>query len=471
MAKSSRKIKLQPVPGTPNEPQRQPDASREYVPGIGVSFAQYGTVLPNQPHTEECLSPEIYRQMLHDPEVSANLWLLVNGTLADGAMMHPQELAEDDPRAKLAAEIAAFHQRNIDGLPKPLTDILEKLLKEAIQYGHKVAEQTFYIPTEGPDAGRARHRSIKVKSRQSVSFVIDAFWNVLGLTANQAYSSETPTIIPREKFVVISLREEDEDPRGMSWLRSAVNGWQFKCGTWPQWYQFLDRCGIPGLVGECAPKGADQVLKDSSGNVLTDSNGRTRYKTPQEALSDSLVAFRSASVIAVPNGSNVTALEVTATGEVFDKAIDVANSEITRGMLYQVRATNESQFGSRADSQTGYGILEGLIWYLKGRVAWTILNDILRPVHLMNFPADTLDLMPSVSLGDSDRRDWAKDADAVTSFYGKVSLSQWLSLLASVGVPAPEEGEDVPYPQGPMMPPNGQPGNNNGDPMPDNEEE
>lgn len=443
MAKSNRKIKLAPVA----EPQTNPqpiDGGAEYVTGMGLSFAQYGTVLSPQPR-EECLDADVYRRMMHDPEVAADVWLLVNSALADGVTLSPKDTPEDDPRKALAQDIADFHARNLAGLPTPIEETIERMLKEAIQYGHKIAEQTFMVADSGPDAGMIRTRFIKVKSRKSVSFVVDRFWNVLGLRSNVYGIEGAFTIIPREKFVIVALREEDEDPRGMSWLRTAVNGWQFKCETWPTFHRYLRRMAIPSLVGKTAPKAPSVALKDSSGAPVLDSvTGKPVVMTAEQAMSLALVQFENGTVIVVPSDAEVDALEVQSQGEVYERTIDMANREITRGILYQTRATNEAQHGSKADSQTGATILDTLIWYLKRRVARVVLNDVIRPIHVMNFGVENLDLMPTVSLGDSERKDWATDAHAASEIAQYLTDSQWTAITTQLGIAAPQEGEELP---------------------------
>lgn len=441
MARNRNNRKLQIVP---DQSDATPvDAGQEYVAASGVSFAQRGTVLPSQPR-EECLDPDVYRRMLHDPEVAKDVWLLVNGTLADGVSLHPAELPDGDPREGLAQEYFEFHSRNLQELSRPIEDTLEKLLKDAIQYGHKIAEQTWEIAESGPDAGLARIKSLKVKSRKSIQFVVDRFFNVLGLQPAQSYGLPT-SIIPRSKFVVLSLREEDEDPRGNSWLRASVNGWQFKQNTWPVFHRFNQRVAIPSLVGKTAPgtgKNFVAVVDDNGAPVLV--NGKPKRISEQEHLLLQLIKFENSLVVTVPNGAEVDVIEAAHEGALFERTIDISNTEITNGILYQTRATNEAQHGSRADSQTAMSILEQLIWYLKGKLAWMVVNDILKPIHIFNFGEENLDLMPSVSLGDSERKDWASDAHAAVELGPFVTDSQWNGLTMQLGIEPPEEGEALP---------------------------
>lgn len=444
MARKNRKLQLVPAP-TPNAPQI--DGSQEYVSGFGLSYSPYGTALPAIRSTDDCLDDRTYRQMLHDPEVNANVWLLVSGSLADGITLHPKEVPDNEARNQTAIEIAAFLQFCLsENLPKPFVKTVKTIVKNALQYGHKIAEQTWTPIETGKYAGKIGIASIKPKPRNAVSFVVDGFWNVIGFRAAASLQGVANQILPKEKFCWLTLREEDEDPRGNSWLRAVVNPWAFKNhSVWPNYDRFLQRFGTPSLVGTTAENAKDQVLKDATtGAVLTDTNGRPRTLTAQDALLTALLNFKNATAIAIPAGANVTALEVTKEGDAFVMGIENSNREITRGMLFQTRATNEAQHGSRADSQTGAGILEGLLFDLKGEIAAMISGHILKPLIIANYGAENLDLMPFVNLGDSDRKDWATDADAAVKLGPSLTDSQWNQLTGQLGIDPPEEGEELP---------------------------
>lgn len=449
MARNRNKLKLAPAE-TPNAPDI--DAAREYVSAPGLQFASRGQVIPTTHHSEECLPDDVYRRMAHDPEVSANLWLLVNRVLADGVTLHPVEFPTDEAKTKTANDVRDFLKACLDDLPKPFVETLEGLLYKALQYGHKIAEQTYKPLTAGPNSGKIGLASIKLKARAAVNFVVDSYWNVVGFQAR--YADAGQAILPRAKFVVLTLRGEDEDPRGRSWLRAAVNGWSFKTqSVWPNYHQLLERFGVPSVVGKTAPGAKDQVLKDSNGTILTDANGRPRTITPQDQMLLALLGLKNNQAIAIPDGADVTALGIAtdAHGQAFSQSLTDTNGEITRGMLFQTRATNEAQHGSKADSQTGSEILDWLIWNLKGKVSAVIAQDILKPLLIMNYGEESLDMMPAVSLGDSDRKDWAKDATAATLLFPHLTKSQKLKVQAQIGIDPPEEGEDMPDPS--KMPP------------------
>lgn len=124
---------------------------------------------------------------------------------------------------------------------------------DALIYGHKIAEVTYkYKKFKQFNDGNnmlVPYR-IKVKPRGTVRFVVDNAMNVIGFTANSSLKSDEPVpvdaqgkeikpkanittdssgnaliggskLLTREKFMVLTIRGKDEDPRGTSLLTAA----------------------------------------------------------------------------------------------------------------------------------------------------------------------------------------------------------------------------------------------------------
>lgn len=85
-------------------------------------------------------------------------------------------------------------------------------------------------------------------------------------------------------------------------------------------------------------------------------------------------------------------------------------------------ATSEGIHQNRAAAETHMGVLEMLVWWLKGIVAEMITSDLLRPMMLWNFGDGSQEfdseLLPTVSLGDTERGNFALDSQAVATLYG-----------------------------------------------------
>jgi Protein of unknown function (DUF935) len=427
------------------EPQFAPNGERprpltesnlqtEYVAGNYLWWG--GANLPSfrpDPNAPE-ITFDTYRQMLNDPEVSAGIRTLTMMVLGDGIQLSPafesKPIDDDASEFSRAEEITAFCERNLAGLRKPLRRTLTQMIEGALSYGHKAAEITWKTG-EGIDSGRLVLDKLSVKPHNALDFVVDRFWNLIGFTPRRF--AETREIIPFEKFLILTFLEEDEDPRGRSTLRAAYNGWNFKQLIWPEYKRWLDNCALPSIIGRTPPKGQSEVQRTQDGTNKTIS--------PSQAMLQALIELKNASVAVLPNGSEVDQLNVISEGAGFDRALAVADGQITKAILYQMLATNEAKFGTRAQSETHMSVLDLLVWSIKTDVA-ELLTDLLKRAITYNFGDDSLRFAPIVSLGDSERRDWSQDAAAAALIEPAITDSQWNAITTQLGLPAPQPGEE-----------------------------
>lgn len=430
---------------------RRGDLAKEFVAG-GSIFSNGGTrTLPqaNDDISRE-LGGNVYECMLRDPDVAACVMLLVNSVLADGIQIN-SAVGEKDERFDLANEVTDLCRLSLGKL-QSFRSTLENMLKDALGFGNKVAEQTYVLTSVG-EKRRLVLKYLKPKPRRTTAFVVDEFMNVLGLTYVKGgvagglnLSLDGVRLLPREKFAVLTLRSEDGDPRGSSSLRPAFNAYNLKTLTYPEYLRFLIQYALASLVATTGPNAQDEAQRDESGSVVMDPlTGHPVMISPTAALAANLERFRNGTYLIVPHGTTITPLEVPGEGDAFLKAFTLFGEEITRAILYQTLATREGEHGTRAESQQKMTVLDMLVWWLKGRVAEMIHEDILKPKVRYNF-GDTIadELTPVVSLGDSERRDWANDAGAVRKLADVVTDSQWRSLTRQVGIPDPEPGEVLP---------------------------
>jgi hypothetical protein len=432
------------------------DLTKEFVAG-GSLFSTGGTrTLPqaNDDISRE-LGGNVYECMLRDPDVAACVMLLVNSVLADGVQINAA-VGEKDERFGTATEAAELCRLSIGKL-KTFRSTMETMLRDALGFGNKVAEQTYEMASVA-NKRRLMLKYLKPKPRRTTAFVVDEFMNVLGLAyvkggvagfggfAGLSLSLDGLNILPREKFAVLSLRSEDGDPRGTSSLRPAFNAYNLKSLTYPEYLRFLIQYALPSLIATTGPDARDEAMRDESGNVVIDPlTGDPVMVSPTSALAFNLERFRNGTYLIVPDGTTIKPLEVAGEGEAFLKAFTLYGQEITRAILYQTLATREGVHGTRAESQQKMTVLDMLVWWLKQRVAEMIQEDILKPLVRYNIGESVAEeLTPVVSLGDSERRSWSEDASAVRELADVVTDSQWTSLTRQVGIPDPEPGEVLP---------------------------
>ena len=419
------------------------DPKREYVAGGSIagfpSFTADGVRALSTYYddlTKEH-SSRIYERMMTDPEVAKCINVLKISVLGDGVELLPA-VPESDERYEEALKIAKFCEEGLKSLEYPIRNTLEQMM-DALVDGHKIAEVTYTLRDIAGLKGKylIPYR-IKVKARDTVAFVIDEKMNVIGLTPAAFYpygNSESDKdlqkrvkdgevlingrpILPREKFLVLSINQKDGDPRGRSLLRPAFHAWHLKMQIWPEYLRYLLLCSIPLLVGFTPENDTiKELVRDADGNPLRDTDGRFVEVNPVEALKNALLQARNAEVLAVKGGTRIQEVGAQGAGTPFFKAIELFDRQMETGVLLQTLATSEGVRQSRAAAQTHMSVLDQLVWWLKGVVVDMLVSDLLRPMVRFNFGDDALNLLPKPTLGDTERRDFSTDASAISLLY------------------------------------------------------
>lgn len=428
------------------------DPRKEYVTGGVLSSGGSGThtlsgfdgdsSLTNNSLGREH-SVRTLAQMMEDPKISKDIHILKIGVLGDGVELLPA-VAETDENYEEARILADFCERSLKELQIPLRYVLEQMM-DALIFGHKIAEITYKTSTvNGFEGDFLIPDKIKVKKLGVVQFVVDNKANIVGLTSqamdvNGKGTINTPSeplkrtigkdgrtningrpILPREKFLVLTIRGKDGDPRGQSVLTPAFSAWHLKTQIWPEYLRYLLLCAIPLLVGYTPENDTSikDIVRNADGTPVKDPlTGTFMEANPVEAMRDALLNARNAEVMAVKGGSKVQEIGAQGAGTPFFKAIEMFDNQMETGILLQTLATSEGVHQSRAASMTQMSVLDQLIWWLKGVVVDMLVADLLRPMVRFNFGDDALDLTPRVSLGDTERREFATDAGAVATLY------------------------------------------------------
>lgn len=427
------------------------DITREYVSGSGAFGSRIGQVLSNfTDKLQWMIGHDVYERMARDPVIAKNIQFQKLSVTSEGVQLHPviskPKTSETDQQKikeyELSQKITDFHQRGIDGLHRPIEQIIGEMMV-ALKRTHSIAEITYNEPiTTGVDAYKLTLKSIKVKPHNTTAFVIDAYSNVLGLTAwlygNDGVVPATKMaggqrIIALEKFAILAFETEDEDPRGINPLRPVYNFWQAKCLVPGLHLKWLEKSGIPSVIGFTAQNAVDEQ----------DVNDEEKVITPQEAMSRALAALENGSSAAFPYSAKVNTIEVAGKGEQFAKAIDVFDQQMDYAMTLQSGATKDSATGSYSSKHVFKDVLDTLVWSRKQAVA-QVLQGVLNKGTEYNFGAEFAYLTPNVMVGDNEGRDWAMDAEALAKIASILTKSQRLALLAELGIPPPEDGEEEP---------------------------
>ena len=428
----------QPIGAQPPLPPAPVDPALEYVSGGSGLWSK--TQSRSLPWAFDDISADfgddIYRRMLLDSAVSAAINTLKTGIIEDGLTLITAIAEQADPQYQRALDITAFCDRCLTNVQTPIDDVLWDLL-DALALGARVAEKIYE-----QDGGQLVLRAIKVKPRRSTAFVVDAYMNLVGLLAllpGMGYGvqigttiignpAQNPTLLPKDKFCILSNRPQSNDPRGTSLLRPAYGPWWMKQQVWPEYLKYLAVHATPSLIGT-TPERVIEVTDPTTGAKTSAVN----------ALLNTLIAFKNNSALVVPFGTVVKEIQAQGDGEVFRIAIDILDRQITTAILYQTLATMEGAHQSRAASSTHKSTLDTIVRQAKRAVCNMLRRDVLQDLVRINFGESAArDLTPIPSLGSVEQSDRAGMLTAVATAYryGFIDDSQKAGLDAELNLPA-----------------------------------
>jgi 2'-5' RNA ligase len=470
------------IAGSSSTDQRAPQVKirarldQEYVTG-GNNLYQPSAYLRSLPPYIDDLSEqfglEVYDRMLTDSKVNSsyNLWKL--SVLSQDLRFIPAVSDQDAPGYDTSQDITDFCERNWQQMDTPQDAVLWSMADGAA-YGNKVAELVYYYPDSGQDKDKLCLKAIKPKARGATAFVVDAYGNTvalfglypgfgitslipMGLIAiTPSYSQsqglsvaqlnklakskkvQPPNLMPREKFMVYTFRPINTDPRGTSMLRAAYTPWWSKQQALQEYQRYQAQFAGPSLVGK-TPEGAQSVpYTDSEGNLILDTAGNPIVLSPEEVMQQALEAFRNGTVIALPHGSEVDALEVSNTGNPFITAIEYADRQIDIAVTGQTLATGESDHQTGAATSAHADVKGQTVLYGKMSLCRTIKKDVLYNLVKYNYGEDAArKYTPDVSLTEAESSDYSTLWAGVGGLWqsGYLDVSQQPKLDAMVGLP------------------------------------
>lgn len=446
----------QPTPRPTPVGAPKTDLTAEYAAGgTGDSGTWFRATARTWPHYIDDLTrdygDDLYERLLNDAVVAAAIDTLKSAILEEGVTLTPGVTDAAADGFALAQEIHASAVRMFGDLDPALDDVLADMLS-AIALGNRVAELRYAVRRDG-GATRLMLAALKVKPRANLAFVVDPFSNViglltvepgplgaLGLAASAAPidpANPPPNFHPRAKFAVLTYRPKDADPRGTSVLRPAYTAWNFKRHIYQEYLKYLVQFAVPSLVGVTAQSAGYEPVLDAAG-IPT---GQTQ--TAQQALLTQLKAFRNATALAVPYGTEIKELFSQGEGRAFLGAFALLNAEITLAVLGQTLATGEGEHNARAAAQVHQDVLDTKIRQAKAAVVRMLRNDVLRPWVLLNWGEAALPLAPIATLGAVEEEDRTPRMNAVAALEraGWFTPSQRPEVDRLLGLPqrTPEE--------------------------------
>jgi hypothetical protein len=355
---------------------------------------------------------EAARAMRFDAEAHAAVEYVLDAMLADGIETVGAAF-ETDPEFELAEEISAFVRRNLFEHCSFFLRTYKAQMRGAFNLGHKASEIVLRLETEGVDKGKLVLDRLKVKPNRSTAFVVDEFYNVLGLVAVRRGQTAITTgqispenVIPLEKFVVCTFETEDEDPRGVSQISAAYDPFCDKKDTRAQFKVWRKKCAVRSFIATTAEKAqAVQVKNDDGTPKIVD--GVPVTKTPAKAVSETLANMKNDTVAVFSFGTVVTPLDADGTGEQFERAYRINNQEIRKAILLQSGATGEADKGGlgKAGKEVDERVLNRRINSFR-RDRELELYSLAKTLVELNYGRDKAHLTPGISLGDAEKSDF-----------------------------------------------------------------
>jgi hypothetical protein len=348
--------------------------------------------------------------MRNDSEVHASVEFLVDALFSDN-IQFSGAIFEGEKDFEQAEEIKNFISRAL--LESPQTQflpVMKELARGAIYNGHKVAEIVLRLEETGTDSGKLVLDKLKVKPTKATAFVVDEFFNVLGLVGVRKGQSVISSgsiapenVIPTIKFFICTLETEDADPRGVSQIKSAYEPLCDKRETRKQFSIYRKKCSVRSFIAT-TPASAERikVYNDDGTPKLVD--GVQVTKSANQSTGETLAKLINDTVAVFSEGTVVTPLEADGKGEQFKLSYDISNSDIRKAILLQTMATGEAEKGGLGTGghQTHERVLGRRVDSFRDVIARQIYN-LAKLLVSLNFGADKVHLTPSVSLGNFDK--------------------------------------------------------------------
>lgn len=390
------------------------------------------------------LDQRAIRRLRLDAEVESDVSMLADSVFSDGVEIVAAVVDEDDADYEQAKDIADFVKLAVSDTRRPLHSVCKEMFKAAFYNGVKVAEIVLRYQNDSRVDGKLVLDRINPKPASATAFVTDKFLNVLGLVGAKRPGSIVPAggsvslspdeIIPRDKFLVFAFELDDNDPRGLSQVRAAYDEYCDKQLTKQQWKEWRRTSAIPKKVGITGDGAKSIQLKEPDGRPKLDERGEPVVISAQQALMLGLEGFANNSAITVPFGFDVKQLEVTGTGEQFERAIKYNDSKIRKVVLGDSLVTSEADKDARAARESSKDVSDIRKQALRTVIADAVEKDLFRLLTVVNFGADKAHLTPKCFLGDTEATDWATDLNAASGAGYSFAPEHFAQLDAQFGL-------------------------------------
>jgi hypothetical protein len=445
LARPAASLPKVPPPEQPKAAPRPVDPRKEYAAahagGAYAAYADYLLALPRfQGDIGRAFGDNVYRQMMKDARIRADLETLVSAVLADGLHVRPAVEDKDDPDYGDAKELAEFGEFCLENPSTPVDLCVEEQLLTAAAYGNQAAE---LVTEEGSGrwAGWDVLGKYKPLPRSSYRMVVNGFGTLVGYRVLRPGEAELPWggpapaaalegVLPTEKFATLVWRPRQADPRGTNLLDACYDPWWHKKQTLAESIKFIARFASPFLFGTTAEGAVAREPVDALGNPTGGA-----AQDPVQQYNATLVLMQNGGVATAPHGYTLDMMASTSEGRAFFAKIDACDRQITTALHGATRMSSEAEHGSKADSQTGQDVFGLRVKYAK-RVAGHMLTGVLYNLVKWNKGKAVADkLAPKVTLNPTEQQDWGERATAAAALGFQVDPSQYPGMDEELNLP------------------------------------
>ena len=350
-----------------------------------------------------------YRRMQNDPQVKACLSTKKFAVLSRGWEVHP---ADASPEAEAVAEFCRWTLADMKG---SVLDTLYSVM-DALALGVSMTEINYKLLGAGPHVGKIGLASLKAKNPEIFFFDVDSFLNVHALRIAGG------ELLPPEKFLIYSYQPQYENPLGTSDLRAAYRSWFIKEQLVSWWSKYLEKFGMPTVLGKYDPKAGYSVKE-------------------QRSFLSSLMQVHNETALALPDDMEISLLEATRTAQTgFDDAVSYCDRSIAKSILGETLTADSSAKGSSYGlGQVHMDVLSFYLQKLQRDLEETVMTEqLLARLVRLNYPAGTL--CPSFRLGKIDDGKLAAATALMTALItGGVVAPDEPWIRGYLGIPAAEQ--------------------------------
>jgi len=407
--------------------------------------------LPQNPRDEQLpkFTSKTARWMQKDAEVHAATEFVLDALLSDG-IETVTAVFEGDKEFDQAEEISAFIRRNLLETCQSFNRSYKELCRGAFSFGHKIGEIVLRLEKQGVDSGKLVLDRLKVKPNRSTAFVVDEFYNVLGLVAVRRGQTAITTgqiapenVIPTEKFLICTFETEDSDPRGVPQIKAAFEPTCDKSETRQQSKIWRKKCAIRSFIATVAKDAKQIQIKNEDGTPKI-VDGVPVTKTPIKSVSETLAKMQNDTVGVFPAETVIEALDADGTGEQFERFYTINNSEIRKAILLQ-SGTGESNKGGlgKAGKEVDERVITRRINSFR-RDRENELYAFAKTLVSLNYGPDKVHLTPGISLGDAEKQDLSTKIQALSRAGYKLHPSQFDEIDLDMGLPKRDLSQDAP---------------------------